>query len=290
MNFCASFLSDTGIQKQTNQDALTLIRIRSAPEEMLLAVLCDGVGGMKSGEQASAAVCSAFRDWFHEKAPLLCAMDDPMSTIFSDWEQLVQALHLDLKKTSESAGFRMGTTVEALLLLHDKYYICHVGDCRVYALDETLTQLTHDHSVVQREIDEGRLTPKQAQSDLRQNLLLQCIGSGSSVQPDFLCGAIQPQQRFLICCDGFRRRVSDAEISTACKNASPHERSLKSALCSVTDLCKKRREPDNISSILIHVNPDKPQLIERLCSMLERGKHRSGFRVKQDVLEQHSQR
>lgn len=287
MNFCAASLSDTGIQKQTNQDALALTRVRCSPEEALFAVLCDGVGGMKLGEQASAAVCRAFYEWFHEKAQLLCGTADPMSMIFSDWDQLVQALHLELKKTSESAGFRMGTTVEALLLLHDKYYICHVGDCRVYTLGKNITQLTRDHSVVQREIDEGRLTPEQARKDLRQNLLLQCIGSGSSVKPDFLCGTLQPNQRFLICCDGFRRRVSDAEIAGACKGSRGNERKQKSALSSVTELCKKRREPDNISSILIQVLPDKPSLVEQLCEKWQSGKHRSRFQIKQDILELH---
>lgn len=288
MNFCAASLSDTGIQKQTNQDALALTRVRCSSEEALFAVLCDGVGGMKLGEQASATVCRAFHEWFHEKANLLCATADPMSMIFSDWEQMIQALHLELKKTSESAGFRMGTTVEVLLLLHDRYYICHVGDCRIYMLDKSMTQLTRDHSVVQREIDEGRLTPEQARSDLRQNLLLQCIGSGSSVKPDFLCGTIQPQQRFLICCDGFRRRVSDAEIANTCKGSLGSERKQKAALRSVTELCKKRRETDNISSILIHVLPGRPPLVDHLCAKWQRGKHHACFRIKQDVLEQHS--
>ena len=96
-------------------------------------------------------------------------------------------------------------------------------------LSDTIDQLTTDHTVVQREITEGRLTPQQAAKDPRQSLLLQCVGAGKAVKPDYLYGDIKPHQVFLLCCDGFRRRITGSEIKEICKY-STKEKKLHDAL------------------------------------------------------------
>ena len=68
MKYCAAYYSDIGIQKETNQDSLLLVqRGQTQDDEAVLAVICDGVGGLKMGERSSAAVVTAFRDWFVER-------------------------------------------------------------------------------------------------------------------------------------------------------------------------------------------------------------------------------
>ena len=68
MKYCAAYYSDIGIQKETNQDSLLLVqRGQTQDDEAVLAVICDGVGGLKMGERSSAAVVTAFRDWFYER-------------------------------------------------------------------------------------------------------------------------------------------------------------------------------------------------------------------------------
>lgn len=251
MRFCSAYHSDIGIKKETNQDALLLLQQRQpSGDEIVFAVICDGVGGLAMGEKASAAVVKAFRAWFHQSISTIYQMENPTPKLYSDWEELVQAQHLQLKAESEQAGFRCGTTVEAVLLMKERYYICHVGDCRTYLVADSLVQLTTDHTIVQRELDEGILTEEQAQKDSRQNLLLQCVGAGKAVKPDYLQGEFGPQQAFLICCDGFRRRVKVDEIQKICKY-STKEKKLRGSLETITELCKKRREPDNITGILI---------------------------------------
>ena len=207
------YYSDIGIQKETNQDSLLLVqRGQTQDDEAVLAVICDGVGGLKMGERSSAAVVTAFRDWFDERVEELYEQEEPETELFDDWDNLIQSLHIRLKDYSEKAGFRSGTTVEAVLFMKGRYYICHVGDCRTYIISDTLTQLTTDHTIVQRELTEGKLTPEQARKDSRQSLLLQCVGAGKDVKPDYLSGEVLPHRTFLICCDGFRRKVTEAEI------------------------------------------------------------------------------
>ncbi len=285
MNFCAACDSDIGIKKETNQDSLLLARAqRGRDDEIVLAVICDGVGGLKMGELASAAVVWAFRDWFDERMPVLCREENPRDDIFDEWDELVQKIHTTLKDSSEKEGFRLGTTVEALLLLGGRYYICHVGDCRVYSFgDGPAKQLTVDHSVVQQEIDAGRLTPQQARKDPRQNLLLQCVGAGNAVKPDFLSGTIRPGQQFLLCCDGFRRRVTEAEIEKNC-HVPCKEDKMQEALEKNTELCKKRGEHDNITSIL--VGSVKPGLFH----FLHKSKGCGGYCKLSETLLEHTKR
>ena len=250
MKFCSAYYSDVG-KKETNQDSLLLMQRRQPQgDEIVFAVICDGVGGLKMGEQASAEVVTAFHDWFTNQIEGLYQQEIPMTALFNDWDKLIQELHGLLKEHSENAGFRSGTTVEAVLLMKNQYYICHIGDCRTYVISDTIDQLTTDHTVVQREITEGKLTPQQAAKDPRQSLLLQCVGAGNAVKPDYLYGDIKPHQVFLLCCDGFRRRITGSEIKEICKY-STKEKKLHDALEEVIRLCKKRKETDNITGILI---------------------------------------
>lgn len=249
MKYCAAYYSDTGIQKETNQDSLLLVqRGQTQDDEAVLAVICDGVGGLKMGERSSAAVVTAFRDWFYERVLKLYVQETPETELFDDWDNLIQSLHIRLKDNSEKAGFRSGTTVEAVLFMKGRYYICHVGDCRTYIISDTLTQLTTDHTIVQRELTEGKLTPEQARKDSRQSLLLQCVGAGKDVKPDYLSGEVLPHRTFLICCDGFRRKVTEAEIKKSCRYSSK-EKKLHEALEETAQLCMKRKETDNITGM-----------------------------------------
>lgn len=250
MRFCSAYYSDIG-RKESNQDSLLLLqRTQPQGDEILLAVVCDGVGGLQRGERASAEVTAAFRDWFFCQIEDLYQQQQPLTALFNDWDKLLRSLHWLLKEEAEESGLRSGTTVEAVLFMKGRYYICHVGDCRTYLRSDTLTQLTTDHTVVQRELSEGKLTPQQAQRDPRQSLLLQCVGAGREPEPEYLFGEVQPRQTFLLCCDGFRRRVTEEELRRACRY-SAREPKLRSALERVAGLCKQRKEPDNITAILV---------------------------------------
>lgn len=284
MKYCAAYYSDTGIQKETNQDSLLLVqRGQTQDDEAVLAVICDGVGGLKMGERSSAAVVTAFRDWFYKRVLKLYVQETPETELFDDWDNLIQSLHIRLKDNSEKAGFRSGTTVEAVLFMKGRYYICHVGDCRTYIISDTLTQLTTDHTIVQRELTEGKLTPEQARKDSRQSLLLQCVGAGKDVKPDYLSGDVLPHRTFLICCDGFRRKVTEAEIKKSCRYSSK-EKKLHEALEETAQLCMKRKEMDNITGILISAVGEK----KGLFPLWKKATQTAGKKVIKDILLEHS--
>lgn len=289
MRFVSVCNSDIGIKKQKNQDALLLLHARQdLDDDMVLAMICDGVGGLARGEWASAVVAKAFRQWFYERSGMLEQQPEPEQTIFSDWDQLIQMLHNHMKRVAEREGCRLGTTVEALLLMQGRYYICHVGDCRTYLVGQKIRQLTVDHTVVQQEIMAGRLTADQARRDVRQSLLWQCVGAGKKVVPDFLTGDVQKGQMFLLCCDGFRRRITEQEMMRLGMRPGLKPKKMQGILDNITDVCKKRGEKDNISSIL--VSERSPGLLLRkglFRSMESDNPHRNG--ITKDVLIEHSQ-
>ena len=209
--------------------------------------------------------------------------EEPETELFDDWDNLIQSLHIRLKDNSEKAGFRSGTTVEAVLFMKGRYYICHVGDCRTYIISDTLTQLTTDHTIVQRELTEGKLTPEQARKDSRQSLLLQCVGAGKDVKPDYLSGEVLPHRTFLICCDGFRRKVTEAEIKKSCRYSSKEKKKQKT-LEETAQLCMKRKETDNITGILISAVGE----IIGLFPLWKKATQTAGKKVIKDILLEHS--
>ena len=139
-----------------------------------------------------------------------------------------------------------------MLLAENKFFVCHVGDTRLYKISEAgMIQLTNDHTVIAREIAEGRLSPKDARTDPRRNVLLQCIGATKDVTPDIFCGEVKSGDILLLCSDGFRHEISEKEVLKAlkgCDNLKFNDR-----LRALIDLNLKRREQDNISVALIKV-------------------------------------
>lgn len=290
MKWISAYCTDNGIRKSNNQDSLLIQQAQTPCGEIMLAMICDGMGGLKKGEIASAYVIRAFRTWFQERIPEICLADSPFDLVQSEWSGLLQELHFQLKDAAEKAGFRVGTTVEALLLIENSYCICHIGDCRVYSLGSALEQITKDQSFVQQEIDAGRMTPEEAEADERRCLLLQCVGAGKTMQPVFLAGDISAGKTFLLCCDGFRHKISCSEIEDALRAAKMgREKSMQRVLEKLTQRCKQRKETDNITSILLSMEQSRQPLWALLPELHPAKEKRTAFKMLKDVMVIHTE-
>ena len=146
----------------------------------------------------------------------------------------------------------MGTTIVAMLIMNDHYYLMNVGDSRAYLLADQLYQLTKDQTFVQYEIDAGRLTEEEAKYHPQRNVLLQCVGASEVVTPDFYEGPVYQDTVFMLCSDGFRHIITPEDIY---KYLNPSvlvdENVMKNNAVYLTELNKQRREVDNISVALI---------------------------------------
>lgn len=252
MNFIISANTDIGISKSTNQDSLTNMLINTPQGRMVFTVLCDGMGGLDKGEVASASVINAFRSWALNELPKLCTAPLEDAVIRSQWDAIVTHQNNLIKTYGARQGVRLGTTVVAMLLTQNRYYILNVGDSRAYELTGTLRQITADQTFVAREIAAGHMTPEEARVDPRRNVLLQCVGASDEVYPDMFFGDVLPNAVYMLCSDGFRHEITPEEIYEKLQpGVLFDDYTMQQNTISLIELNKQRRENDNISVALV---------------------------------------
>lgn len=254
MDYIAAAHSDVGIRKKTNQDSVLIEIANTDYGKVCLAVICDGMGGLDDGELASAAVIKAFQTWFEQEFPEMLYKGIAPEILKKRWEKLILDKNIDITNYGIENRVRLGTTVVCLLIVGDIYYIVNVGDSRVYQIADTIKQMTKDQTFVQREMDAGRMTEEQALTDPQRNVLLQCVGASSVIEPDFQFGQVHVNDCFLLCSDGFRHVLTEAEIYEYTNPAvSVQEGQMTENLKYLIEMNKYRREEDNISAALVRV-------------------------------------
>lgn len=252
MHFQTAIHTDIGIRKETNEDASLVLQADTDFGNVLMAVICDGMGGLAKGEVASASLIQAFSYWFRTDFPAILYEGLNSDRLRSSWETLVNQANQSISEYAKKLHVNMGTTCVALLIVGGIYYIINVGDSRVYLLTDDLYQLTKDQTFVQREVDAHRMTYAQAQLDPHRNVLLQCVGASETVEPDYYTGKLAKEQCFLLCSDGFRHVIEPWEIYQRLSPSAVSDREqMKEQLRILTEMNKQRQETDNISAILI---------------------------------------
>ncbi|MEU9731544.1 MerR family transcriptional regulator [Streptomyces sp. NPDC048002] len=227
-------LSDTGLVRETNQDT-------AYAGSRLLAV-ADGWGSQ--GAPAGAAAVEAFKHLETDSipaGPLLNVLEDVI-------EQAKQAVH-DVAATA-SAAEGTGTTLTAMLWTGSQLALVHIGDSRVYLLrGGELFQITHDHTMVQSMIDEGRLSPEEAASHPQRSLLVRALGPGTDTHPDLRLHDAQRDDRYLLCSDGLSTVVPTPEIQRALSETSDPDQAVRELIT----LANASGGPDNISCVIADV-------------------------------------
>lgn len=251
MRYTAIANTDIGNTKKVNQDSVLIKHAMANDTEVLMAVICDGMGGLANGELASATVVRTFSKWFDEELEYELERLD-MRVIAEKWALLLKDLNVKISKYSERIKVKgMGTTFSGILFVGNEYIIVHVGDSRIYEIDNFIKQLTSDHTVVARKIKEGKLTLEQAKNDKERNKLTQCVGASPKVIPEILYGKTKIGG-YLLCSDGFRHQITEQEIyETLSLNTLKNKAVMHEKVLGLIDLVKQRRERDNISAILI---------------------------------------
>ncbi len=251
MRYIATADTDIGISKDTNQDSMLIKHASTDVGEVLLAVVCDGMGGLAKGELASATVIRAFSKWFDEDLPFELENAD-MQVIGAKWSLLLKELNVQILEFSNANKIDgVGTTFSGILFIGNQYVIGHVGDTRIYHISSSLSQLTTDQTFVAREISRGTMTLEQAKTDKRRNLLLQCIGASKVVEPQVIYGKAE-KGAYMLCSDGFRHEITEAEMY---ESLNPINLMNKDAMHNnakyLIEQVKSRGEKDNISVLLI---------------------------------------
>lgn len=250
MHFTVTADTDIGISKETNQDSVLFKQGSYSGGEVLMAIVCDGMGGLAKGELASATVIREFSKWFDNELPYELENLD-LHVIGGKWSLMLKDLNVKIIEYAQENHITMGTTFTGVLFVGDEYVVTHVGDTRLYHISNGLKQLTNDQTFIAREIKKGTMTLEQAKTDKRRNMLLQCVGASDTLAPEILVGK-QEKGAYMLCSDGFRHEITEKEIV---ESLSPINLINKEAMHAnakyLIELVKQRNEKDNISVVLI---------------------------------------
>ena len=228
--------TDVGRMRTNNEDSYL--------SERPVAAVADGMGGHNAGEVASAIAIeelTALRGkgpWPNEKA----ATDDLKRAIVRANRRIREAAAADRELNG------MGTTLVAVLEDGDSVHLANVGDSRAYLLRQgELTQVTVDHTLVQELVDDGRLSPKDAERHPQRSMITRALGVDHQVEIDLFTYKLLPGDRLVLCSDGLSDVLNPPQI----RNALLRVRDPQQAAERLVALAVEGGGPDNITVIVI---------------------------------------
>ena len=237
-------LTDIGAVRRDNQDSYA---IRVLDDSFAVAVVCDGMGGAQAGNVASAIAVETF----------CAAIDTAAKGGIPKDIQTRREILADACKQANSKVFErsvssleyegMGTTLVAAMICPNEVHIVNVGDSRCYLINEQLIhQVTLDHSLVQVLVERGEITPEQARTHPKKNLITRALGVDSHVLSDPYRIPREEGSWLLLCSDGLSNVISDDVLHDEITKAENPEECARRLLA----LTMENGAPDNVTIVL----------------------------------------
>lgn len=239
----AAALTDRGRKRATNEDAFGYSVEHGA------FVLCDGMGGAAAGEIASSLAVDEFLRVVAERrdsAPSPIAAEEVAADAV---DAANEAIHSRAARNIRLSG--MGTTMVGMLVEDRHVCVLNIGDSRCYCLRAgRLMQITLDHSLVEEQVRNGRMTSAQAARSPLRNVITRAVGTQPHVTPDLMQLDAEPGDLFLLCSDGLTRELADNRIEFILKVESP----LEDTCAHLIQAANKAGGNDNITCVLVRID------------------------------------
>ena len=236
-------LSDIGRVRTQNQDAF---RIEELDRHTILAVVCDGMGGAKSGNIASRLAIDVFVDEVKNSWKSSMTQEQTEELLRNAIKLANFTVYDQARQFEEFAG--MGTTLVAALLSGRNATIINVGDSRCYHITHSdIRRITVDHSVVQMMVDRGELTVEEARSYPGRNYITRAVGTEPTVESDLFAIRVERGDALLLSSDGLHNEVDDQEILFEVVHGVNNDNCCQRLL----DIANMRGSPDNVTSVLV---------------------------------------
>ncbi|OQX86678.1 hypothetical protein B6D60_05710 [candidate division KSB1 bacterium 4484_87] len=214
MDFEIATKSDAGKIRAVNEDYVAF------NQALKLALVCDGMGGHRSGEKASRFagefILSLFRSLDTSTSEKITG--DIREKLPGEIKRLIAAIRLTNRKLFQlslaSEKLRgMGTTLAVLFVGNDFFAAAYIGDSRIYRIrNKEIEQISEDHTFVNELIADGEISPDQAEKIQRAHVITRALGLEPTVKIDVQCGAVRDGDLFLLCTDGLTRALTDQDI------------------------------------------------------------------------------
>ena len=254
VNHIVGRATDVGQERSLNEDSLLTVAIvpiyRSMSAPVGVFAVADGMGGHEAGDAASHAAISALAQRAVADVLRPAAAGQSLSEA-SEWlSDATQTANSAVYDRRKEAGTDMGTTLVTALFVGDTATISNVGDSRAYLLDETkITQITTDHSLVERLVATGQITREEAANHPQKNVIYRVIGDRPHVENDVYEQRVAPGEALLMCSDGLSGMVPDDQMWHIWRTStSPQE-----ACDRLVEAANEAGGEDNITVVIVQI-------------------------------------
>ncbi len=238
MGFDCVSRTHVGLRRKLNEDA-----VLNCADRNIWAV-ADGMGGHDAGEIASAKIVEALST---------ITVSGSFENRVENAVALLEGVNTALMELGGASGEQrtIGSTIVGLIVVEDRYACFWVGDSRAYLLrGGDISQLSHDHSLVQELVDAGMLEADQAESHPNANVVTRAVGAKAQLQADIVTGNLTQGDLFLLASDGLTRLVKDHELRQELSANPPAP-----AADRLIELALERGAPDNVSLVILQARP-----------------------------------
>lgn len=219
-------------QRLHNEDSVAVQQVMTCRGRAVIAIVCDGIGGLAQGETASGYVVERFVEYFYRQLVHMIGKGRSSRAIRNGLSRCFYETGQELRNYGTSHGLSLGTTMSLIMLWRNRYVILHIGDSRIYRCTKRkIRQMTQDHG------------------DTRHGLY-KCIGSFQTKKPQMLWGRLWSVTGFLICTDGFYRRMSP-DLKVFHPAEIYEEEQIEKRLAANAAYVKKQGEKDNLTAVYI---------------------------------------
>ena len=236
-------LTDPGNIRQQNQDSYAIVPFG---RDRVLMIVCDGMGGAKSGNVASSLAVEVFTDEVRRTQRPGMTPEKAAAMLRSALELSNSAVYEQSQLSDDFTG--MGTTLVSAVAEEKYAIVCNIGDSRAYLIrGGEITRITHDHSVVQTLVENGNITAEEARTHPNRNLITRALGPDENTLCDAFEVSFTKGDKILLCTDGLVVTATDDEICRAVCAGKSAEESLNDLIA----LAKAQGAPDNVTAVLI---------------------------------------
>lgn len=232
-------ITDIGQKRKINQDYVFSSEkaVGNLPN---LFIVADGMGGHKAGEYASKCtvetICDEVKRSFEK---------NPTIILRKAIEKANDNIRRQARGDANMEG--MGTTVVAATLMGKYLQIANVGDSRLYVINDTIKQITRDHSLVEEMVRMGGIDRESARNHPDKNIITRAVGVSEEVEVDFFTVELTPKDTILLCSDGLTNMLTDEEILMIMSG----QRDIVEQAGKLVDAANEKGGKDNISVVLV---------------------------------------
>lgn len=232
-------LWEIGNSRQENEDALYRRSVMTKAGQCGMYAVCDGMGGYGHGGQASRLCVERMDEWFDQTLlqVLKVGMHRPLGMkkmIKQAMQKLYTEINEELFRIGRTKKLELGTTALVCIMFQRKYYVLHIGDCAFYRMKKRMIRVNSLHRMSKHE-------------------LTKCLGINREMMPDFMCGKLHANEKYLLCSDGFYQGTSNIELQTLMQVSGSEElrKRYERRLMEHVKAQMRRLRTDNMSAIWI---------------------------------------